>query len=67
VSLQTAEAFSASSIAGKSIPITFAVAADLPHHRHQALDRVGAPERAPQSIRQTEADNGEHFIQSFED
>ena len=40
-------------------------AADLPQHGHQALDRVGAAERAPQLIRQTQADHGEHFIQPF--
>jgi hypothetical protein len=46
---------------------TFDVATDLPQHGHQALDRVGAAERAPQFVRQTEADHGEHFIQPFVD
>src|ERR1019366_7144320 len=46
---------------------TFDVAADLPEDSHHALDRVGAAERAPQLVGQTQADHGEHFVQPFVD
>jgi len=46
---------------------TLDVAADLPQHGYQALDRVGAAERAPQLVGQTQADHSEHFIQAFKD
>src|SRR5271168_3871240 len=50
-----------------SIEDGFDVAADLPKDGYQALDGVGAAERAPQLVGQTETDDGEHFIQAFED
>ena len=43
---------------------TFDVAADLPEDGHQALDSVGASERASQWDGQTKADDGEHFVQA---
>ena len=43
------------------------VAADLPEHRHQALDGIGATQRASQRIRQAETDDGEHLVEPFED
>ena len=46
---------------------TFDVAADLPEDGHQALDGVGAAERASQWVGQTKADDGEHFVQAFVD
>src|SRR4029450_3759002 len=45
----------------------FDVAANLPQHGDQALDRVGATERAAQLVRQAQPDHGEHFIEPFED
>src|SRR5258706_4458066 len=50
-----------------AIAPTFDVAADLSQHGHQAFDRVGAAERAPQLVRQAQADHGEHFIQPLVD
>jgi hypothetical protein len=38
----------------------FDVATDLPQHGHQALDRIGAAERAPQFVGQAEPDHGTH-------
>ena len=65
VGLQTAEALCGLQHGGSSpsqchprIAPTFDVAADLPQHSHQALDRVGAAERAPQLVRQAQADDG---------
>ena len=72
--LQTAEAFLGLQHCGSSpsqrhacVAPTFDVAADRPQHGHQTLDRIGAAKRAPQLIRQADADHGEHFVQSFED
>src|SRR5262245_36673493 len=74
VSLQTAEALLGLQHGGCSpsqshacIAPTFDIATDLPQHGHQALYGVGAAERAPQLVRQTETDHGEHFIEPFED
>ena len=74
VGLQTAEAFFGFQHCGSGpsqrhpcITPTFDVAADLPQHGHQALDRVGAAKRAPKFRRQTQTDHGEHFVQTFED
>ena len=38
-----------------------------PEDGHQALDSVGASERASQWAGQTKADDGEHFVQAFVD
>src|SRR5438093_4447969 len=74
VGLQTAEAFlglqhcSCRPSQGHScIAPAFDVAANLPQHGNQALDRVGATERAAQLLRQAQPDHGEHFIEPFED
>jgi hypothetical protein len=71
VGLQAAEALLGLQHCGYSpsqshpcIAPTFDIAADLPQHGHQTLDRVGAAERAPQFVRRAQADHGEHLVKA---
>jgi hypothetical protein len=71
VGLQAAEALLGLQHCGYSpsqshpcIAPTFDIAADLPQHGHQTLDRVGAAERAPQFVRRAQADHGEHLVEA---
>ena len=46
---------------------TFDVAGDLAHRAERVLDDVGAGERAPEFVRQAEADDGEDLLQPLQD
>ena len=45
----------------------FDVAGDLAHRAERVLDDVGAGERAPEFVRQAEADDGEDLVQPLQD
>ena len=45
----------------------FDVAGDLAHRAERVLDDVGAGERAPEFVRQAEADDGEDLLQPLQD
>ena len=49
------------------VPPAFDVAGDLAHRAKGVLDDVGAGERAPELLRQAEADNGEDLLQALQD
>ena len=49
------------------VPPAFDVAGDLTHRAERVLDDVGAGKRAPEFVRQAEADDGEDLVQPLQD
>ena len=49
------------------VPPAFDVAGDLTHRAERVLDDVGAGKRAPEFVRQAEADDGEDLVQPLQE